>query len=132
MVTYPLLIPFVNSLDPDQDRQNVCLYLDPNHFDTLIVFLKELKKKKKISRLQKKNHEQFPSMQSIFFKKKTSAYWVILYAFLPPADFFKINLLEKLFLKYHQSVEQLESRSSLTKYLDPNCLQLLSADDTSR
>ena len=130
MVTYPLLIPFVNSLDPDQDRQNVCLYLDPNHFDTLIVFLKELKKKK-ISRLQKKIMNNFPACRVLFFLK-TSAYWVILYAFLPPADFFKNSLFEKLFLKYHQSVEQLGSRSSLTKYLDPNCLQLLSADDTSR
>ena len=36
-----MLKTFSNSLDPDQDRQNVGPELDPNLFDTLIVFLKE-------------------------------------------------------------------------------------------
>ena len=36
-----LLITFANSLDPDQDLQKVGPDLDPNLFDTLIVFLKD-------------------------------------------------------------------------------------------
>ena len=36
-----LLITFENSLDPDQDQQNVGPDLDSKHFDILIVFLKE-------------------------------------------------------------------------------------------
>ena len=36
-----LLITFANSLDTDQDRQNVGPDLDPNYFYILIVFLKE-------------------------------------------------------------------------------------------
>ena len=39
-----LLMNFANSLDPDQDPQNVGPDLDPNCF-TLIVFLKEFLKK---------------------------------------------------------------------------------------
>ena len=39
-VTCCLLITFANSLDPDQDRLNICPNLDPNHL-TLIVILKE-------------------------------------------------------------------------------------------
>ena len=45
-----LLITFINSLDPDQDPQNVsisvCPDQNPNYFDTLIVFLKEVIEKK--------------------------------------------------------------------------------------
>ena len=36
-----LLITFVNNLGPDQDQENVGPDLDPNHFDILMVFLKE-------------------------------------------------------------------------------------------
>ena len=46
-----LVITFENSLDPDQDQQyvkNIGTDLDPNHYDTLIVFLKELFEKKSI------------------------------------------------------------------------------------
>ena len=43
-VTCRLLIAFANSLDPDQDRQNVGPELEPNH-STLIVFMKEVGKK---------------------------------------------------------------------------------------
>ena len=41
-----LLITFANSLDPDQDQQNVGPDLDPTivGFDTLTVFLKEFLK----------------------------------------------------------------------------------------
>ena len=53
--------------------------------------------------------------------------------------FFKIAFSEKFFQEYHQSVKQFGPRSDL-KFrsqdvgpdLDPNCLQRLSADDTSR
>ena len=38
---YCQLITFANSLDPDQDLQNVSPDLDPSLFDTLIVFLKD-------------------------------------------------------------------------------------------
>ena len=37
-----LLITFANSLDPDQDRQNVGPDLDPKLFNTLIVFMKDV------------------------------------------------------------------------------------------
>ena len=37
-----LLITFANSLDADQDRQNVGPDLDPNCLTLLTVFLKEL------------------------------------------------------------------------------------------
>ena len=41
-----LLITFANSLDLDQDRQNVVPDLDPNHLtNTLIVFLKDFLEK---------------------------------------------------------------------------------------
>ena len=36
-----LLITFTDSLDPEQDQQNVSPDLDQKMFDTLIVFLKE-------------------------------------------------------------------------------------------
>ena len=36
-----LQITFANNLDPDQNRQNVGPDLGPNHFETLMVFLKE-------------------------------------------------------------------------------------------
>ena len=61
-----LLITFTNSLDPDQDRQNVDHDLDPNCL-TLRVFLKDLLKKvifKKVSRQQQK-HEKLSSMQRV-------------------------------------------------------------------
>ena len=64
-----LLISFVNSLDPDQARQNVGPDLDPNSFDTLMVFLKDffekvnLKKKKKTQMTKK--HAKLPSMQRV-------------------------------------------------------------------
>ena len=57
--------------------------------------------------------------------------------FLASADFFLINFLENFFREYNQSVKQFGSRSGLAQQnlgpdLDPNCLQRLSADDTSR
>ena len=57
---FRLLITFANSLDPDQDRQNVGPDLDPNYL-TLIVFPKEIFEKiffeNKVSRQQQK-HEK--------------------------------------------------------------------------
>ena len=49
--------------------------------------------------------------------------------------FFKINFFEKFFQEYHQSVKHSGSKSGrhyVGPDLDPNCLQRLSADDTSR
>ena len=43
-----LLITFANSIDPDQDQQNVVPDLDPKLFDILIVFLKDVFEKKSI------------------------------------------------------------------------------------
>ena len=40
-----LLITFANSLNPDQDRQNVGPDLDPNHLMLLMLFLKEFLEK---------------------------------------------------------------------------------------
>ena len=61
-----LLITFTNSLDPDQDQQNVGPDLDPSCL-TLIVFLKEFFEKvnfEKVSRRQQKP-EKLPSMQRV-------------------------------------------------------------------
>ena len=57
-----LLITFANSLYPDQARQNVGPDLDPNCFDTLMVFLKEFFEKvdfEKISRRQR-SRQNYP------------------------------------------------------------------------
>ena len=61
METCRLLITFANSLEPDQDQQNVGPDLDPNCLCST-HFVKELILKKKISRRQGK-HEKLPSMQ---------------------------------------------------------------------
>ena len=45
-----LLITFANSLDPDQDRQNVGPDPGPNHLTVLKVFMKELLKKLKFEK----------------------------------------------------------------------------------
>ena len=58
-----LVITFVNSLDPDQARQNVGPDQDPNCL-TLMVILKEFFKKKvmkKKSSGDEKKHEKLPS-----------------------------------------------------------------------
>ena len=57
-----LLITFTNSLNPDQDRQNVGPDLDPNCL-TLILFLKETFERK-VSRRQQK-HAQFSCIQRV-------------------------------------------------------------------
>ena len=57
-----LLITFSNSLDPDQDRHDICPDLNTNHL-TLIVFQKEVFEK--VSRRQEK-HEKLPSMHYFF------------------------------------------------------------------
>ena len=59
-----MLITFANTLDLDQDRQNVGPDLYPNYM-RLLMFLKEFLKRlilKKVSRQQHK-HEKLPSMQ---------------------------------------------------------------------
>ena len=61
METRRLLITFANSLDPDQDQQNVVPDLDPICL-CRTHFLKKLILKKKVSRRQGK-HEKLPSMQ---------------------------------------------------------------------
>ena len=58
-----LLITFANSLNPNQDRQNVGPGLCPICFVTLILFLIFFGEKiilQKVSRQQKKNHEKIP------------------------------------------------------------------------
>ena len=54
-----LLITFASRLDPDLDRQNVSPDLDPNRFDTLMVFQKFVLKK--VDRGQQK-YEKIASM----------------------------------------------------------------------
>ena len=49
--------------------------------------------------------------------------------------FFKINFFQQFLQEYHQSFKQFGSRSDMTFVgpdLGPNCLQRLSADDTSK
>ena len=64
-----LLITFANSLDPDQDRQNVGPDMKPKPLDTLIVFMTASLKKviflKKKSADDKK-HSKLPSMQRVY------------------------------------------------------------------
>ena len=64
-----LLITFVNSLDPDHDRQNLGPDLDPiKPSDTLIVFLEEFFENvnfEKSQQRQQQEHEILPSMQRI-------------------------------------------------------------------
>ena len=54
-----------------------------------------------------------------------SCIWIIFHAFLSSAVvvFYKINIFEKFFQDYHQSIGP---------DLGSNCLEKLSADDTSR
>ena len=57
-----LLITFASRLDPDQARHNVEPDLDPNGFDTLMVFLKEFFEKfdlKKQKQQTTKKHAKF-------------------------------------------------------------------------
>ena len=53
---------------------------------------------------------------------------------LSSADFFKMDLLEIFFLEYLQSVKQLDpdqAQCFVEPDLAPDCLQRLSAEDTS-
>ena len=56
----PILITFANSLDQDQDQQNVGPDLVPNHL-TLIVFLKVFLEK---VNFEKQSAEDFKSMKN--------------------------------------------------------------------
>ena len=57
--------------------------------------------------------------------KVNSAFWILWHAFLPSADFFfKINFFKKSFRNTIKVSNSLD--------LGPNCLQRLSADDTSK
>ena len=68
-----LLITYANSLDPDQDEENVGpdLYVS-KPFDTCIVFLKEFLEKvnfeKKVSRRQKKPIKNYPACNELTLK----------------------------------------------------------------
>ena len=57
---------FCEQLDPDQDRQNVGPDLDPNCFDTLMVFLKEYFEKVDFEKNQQttKNMQNYPGAKS--------------------------------------------------------------------
>ena len=63
---YRVFITYANSLDPDQDRQNVGPDLDPNSL-ALIVYLKEFFEKLNFDKVsvQIQKHDFFPSMQSV-------------------------------------------------------------------
>ena len=55
--------------------------------------------------------------------------------FFMPIFFFKINFFEKLLQEYHQCLNILDpdqDQHFVEPDLGPNCLQRLSADDTSR
>ena len=77
----------------------------------------------------KKNHANTYMFCNMLVSLWRFAYWVILHAFLSSADFsFKINFFEKNPL----SAKQYGSRWGFVgSYLDPSCLQSLSADGTS-
>ena len=57
------------------------------------------------------------------------------FGFLSSADFFEINLFQKIFQEYHQSVKNVDpdqARRSVLPDLGTHCLQRLSADGTGR
>ena len=127
METCRLLITFANSLDPDQDRQNVGPDLDPNCL-CRTHFLK------KISRRQGK-HEQLPSMQrkehlSGFSQRKFSSkkcVKTVTVSFIPSSLLdslyrntifacFNWIVILYLFSKHYQSITQFGFRSCPTAY----------------
>ena len=72
-VFFRLLITFANSLNPDQDRQNVGPDLDPNCLCQngsklcVIVFLKEFFEKVNFEQSrQPQKHEKSPSMPRVY------------------------------------------------------------------
>ena len=71
---------------------------------------------------------------TIFFFNFTLC--LIFHAFLLSDDYFKINFFDKQFREYHQCVNSLDPDQTQTRHfvapdLGPNCLQRLSAEDTS-
>ena len=71
------------------------------------------------------------------FKGKFFACWVILHAFLSSADFFQNQLFLKIIsqilaIRVSSSLDPDQVQQNVGPDLDPNCLQWLSADDTSR
>ena len=65
---------------------------------------------------------------------KLFAYWVTFHAFLSSADFFKINFRKILsgIPSVSNNLDPDHARHFVGPDLGPNCLQRLSADDTSR
>ena len=61
-----------------------------------------------------------------------SAYWIILHAFLLSADFIQNQLFQKNTFRVSNSLDPGQARHFVGPDLGPNCLQRLSADDTSR
>ena len=61
-----LVITFANSLDPNQDRQNVCPDLDPSCLK-LVVFLEEFNEKVNFDKSQQTTtkHKKLSSMQRV-------------------------------------------------------------------
>ena len=64
------------------------------------------------------------------------AYWVVLLVFLSSADFFQNQLFRKILSGIpsgvSNSLDPDQARQNVGPDLGPNCLQRLSADDTSR
>ena len=96
-----LLINFANSLNPDQARQKVGPYLDPNCLTiwwySWKIFLKKLIFKKKINRRQK--HAKLLSMQRVNMEPKLHNNWVPSLGSKMPAhrksNFESFNLLRR-------------------------------------
>ena len=109
MATYRTLIICANSLDPDQDRLNVCPDLDLN----LLTCLKELFEKVCIEKSQQLTTNLTPC--SIIF-----------------VFFFFCRLLELFPLKINVFKSITVSNMILDPDLCRTCLQRLSAYDTSR
>ena len=104
---FHLLITFANSLDPDQDQQDVGPDLDPKLFDSLIVFLKEIFEKvilKKVSK-QHKHVKNDPACKLFnCFEFKYHNFLLnhsSLFALVPLIFFFFLNqLLKNIFQEY--------------------------------
>ena len=67
--------------------------------------------------------------------KLLSAYWVFFHAFLSSADFFSKLIFSKILSRIPSvpnSLDPDQARQNVGPDLGPNCLQRLSADNTSR
>ena len=81
-------------------------------------------------------NQQFKCIGDLSVAILLFAYWVILHAFLSPADFFQNPFFSKNYfrntIRASNSLDSDQARYFVGPDLDPNCLQKLSADEINR